>query len=74
MESVMQIISSVGFPIACACACGYYIKYISDKNREQIANINATHRLEVEEIVQAINNNTIALTKMADKLEVSKID
>ena len=69
MQDIIQMISSVGFPIACACACGYYVKYITDKNREQIANLNQKHREEISEIVKAINNNTVALTKLVEKLE-----
>lgn len=69
MQDIIQAISSVGFPIACACACGYYVKYITDKNREQVANLNQKHREEISEIVTAINNNTVALTKLVEKLE-----
>ncbi len=69
MQDIIQMISSVGFPIACACACGYYVKYITDKNREQVANLNQKHRDEISEIVKAINNNTVALTKLVEKLE-----
>lgn len=44
MQEVVQMISTVGFPILCACACGYYVKYITDKNREQIAELNEKHK------------------------------
>lgn len=63
------MISTVGFPILCACACGYYVKYITDKNREQIATLNEKHKAEIDEIVKSINNNTVALTKLAERLE-----
>lgn len=69
MQDIIQMISSVGFPIACACTCAYYVKYITDKNREQVANLNQKHRDEISEIVKAINNNTVALTKLVEKLE-----
>ena len=74
MENIVSMISSVGFPILCACACGYYVKYITDKNREQISDMNAKHRAEIDEIVKAINNNTVALTKMAERLERDEIN
>lgn len=69
MQDVVQMISTVGFPILCACACGYYVKYITDKNRDQIADLNAKHYAEIDEIVKSINNNTLALTKLAERLE-----
>ena len=69
MQGVVQMISTVGFPILCACACGYYVKYITDKNRGQIAELNEKHKAEIDEIVKSINNNTVALTKLAERLE-----
>ena len=37
-QAIIQIISTVGFPIACCVAMGVYVKYITDKNREEVAN------------------------------------
>ena len=46
----------------------WYVKYITDKNREEINRINEKHDTEMKEITTAINNNTLALQRLCDKL------
>lgn len=66
LAGITQLITTFGFPIV-ACLCmGYYVKYITDKNREEIEKINTQHREEMREITQAVNNNTLALTQLTD--------
>lgn len=69
-QDIIQAISSVGFPIACAVAMGVYVKYIGDKNREQISEMNTIHKTEMNSIKEALQNNTIALQKLTDYLEI----
>ncbi len=66
MEVFIQVVSTLGFPIACCIACGWYVKYISDKNREQIDKIMEQHQSEMKDVTQALNNNTLAITKLTD--------
>ena len=69
MEVFIQVVSTLGFPIACCIACGWYVKYISDKNREQIDKIMEQHQSEMKEVTQALNNNTLAITKLTDYMK-----
>jgi len=55
--AIIQIISSVGFPIVACMGCGWYI------NKQD-----SRHRNEIDKITDALNNNTIALTRLLDKL------
>lgn len=55
---MVQAISTLGFPIVACGAMAYYVKYITDK-----------HSKEMESITTALNNNTIALTKLSEKLD-----
>lgn len=57
MSEVVNLISNLGFPIACVVA----LFYLLNKQREE-------HKEECSKFTEAINNNTIALTKLADKL------
>lgn len=57
ISAITQVVSTVGFPIAMCCLMGYYIKYTEDRHRE-----------EVSELTKAVNNNTIVLQKLTDKL------
>lgn len=65
-QAIMQAISTVGFPIVCCLCMGWYVKYSTDKNREELAKVNEQHKEEMTEVTQAINNNTIALTQLCD--------
>lgn len=65
---ILQAITTVGFPIVCCGAMMYYVKYSNDRNREDIQKLNSDHKEEMNQITQALNNNTIALQKLCDKL------
>lgn len=73
-QALIQIISTVGFPIACCVAMGVYVKYITDKNREEVAKLNEDHKEEMSEVTKAINNNTLALQSLTDHLKEGKIN
>lgn len=57
VSTLIQLVSSLGFPIVC---CGaLFWKMV--KTDEQ-------HNEEMDKVTEALNNNTIALTKLSDKL------
>ena len=58
ITSVTQFITTLGFPIAVCLICFWYI----NKREEQ-------HKEEVSELAKAINNNTIVMQKLVDKME-----
>lgn len=55
---ITQLISNLGVPVACLC-CTFYLW-----NRET-----ESHKEEMYKMTEALNNNTIAITKLADKLK-----
>lgn len=65
---IVQIIQTVGFPIAACVAMGVYVKYITDKNDAKIDKLNETHNKALDKITAALNNNTVALTKLSERL------
>ena len=67
-EAISNLISTVGFPIVCFLMCGWYVKYREDKNDEKFVNLNKQHDEESKRMTEAVNNNTIALQKLTDKL------
>lgn len=67
-DAIITAISSFGFPIVMCIVVCCYVKYIIDKNNEQLDKINNQHREETKEMTKAIENNTIALTNLIDKL------
>ena len=58
MNEILQAISTYGFPIVACLIMGWYVKFQDDR-----------HHAEIKEITEAINNNTLALTKLSEKLE-----
>ena len=48
---------------------GIFVKYITDKNREEVAKLNEQHREEMNEVTTAIHNNTLALQSLTDHLK-----
>lgn len=74
MNQVLQAISTVGFPIVMCGAMAYYVKYITDKHREQIEDLNEQHREEIISINETISNNTVALQKLTDMIEKNSIE
>lgn len=65
---IAQFISNVGFPVACVLLCGYYIKYREDRNDEKYDKLLRQHEEETKSMTTALNNNTMALQRLADKL------
>ena len=68
MNEVVEIISKLGFPIAmCVGAC-FFIKYQFDTSNKQMEDIRKDHKEEIKALKDSLDNNTIALTKLLDKL------
>ena len=57
VSAVVQAISTVGFPIVMCLLFMYYIKYINDQ-----------HKDEIDKLSQSVNNNTLVMQKLLDKL------
>lgn len=68
VETIVQIVQSVGFPIAMCIAMGAYVKYTEDKSREERVEMQTQHAEEMDSVKTALNNNTLALQELVDKL------
>lgn len=66
VNEILQSVSTLGFPIVCAVAMAWYVKYMTDRNREEIDKLNTQHQQEMKEVTAALNNNTLALQKLTD--------
>lgn len=69
VKVLIDAISIVGFPIIMCLVFMYYVKYLTDKNAEQIDKINDLHRQETSELTRAVENNTLALTRLLEKMD-----
>lgn len=57
VTAITTLITNVGFPIAICLWMMWYNKYQDDQHKE-----------EINKLSEAINNNTIVMTKLLDKL------
>lgn len=57
MENIVSVISSVGFPITMTLILLWYIYDSNNKHKE-----------EIDKMSEALNNNTIAITMLLDRL------
>ena len=80
VQAVIQRIVQLGFSVVMCLLMGWYVKYREDKNdaqlndllikhHEEIKVIKDQHNSETQKVVEALNNNTIAIQRLADKLE-----
>lgn len=58
VDAIIQLINGVGFPIAASVA----MFVMNNKQREE-------HKGETDKFVEAIQNNTLAITKMMEKID-----
>ena len=71
MSDVVQIISTVGFPIVSFLIAAYFIKYTYDKTTE--ANKEAMEKIGA--LAEAVNHNSEVLVNLVDEIrEHSKED
>ena len=57
MSAFINLIGSLGFPIAACIGCFWML----NKEREE-------HKQEMQEVSKAINNNTLALNTLTERL------
>lgn len=58
VQDIINIVSTVGFPIVCCAACFWYINKTGTE-----------HKQEMDKMSEAINNNTIIMQKLLTHLE-----
>lgn len=68
ITQLTQMIMNVGFPIVMCGAMAWYVKDTSDKHREEVQQLNQQHQEEMGQVTEALNNNTLALQKLCDKI------
>lgn len=77
MELFIQLLGSYGFPIVACIFMALYVKEQAKNNREDVKELNKQHSDEMllfkDEITKALNNNTIALTKLCEKLDGKEV-
>ena len=69
MEQIWTVIGQYAFPIVMCVLMAWYVKYVQDNYRTDIADINEKHKQEMDQLTEALNNNTLAIQKLTDYIE-----
>lgn len=71
LSQLIQLIGSLGFPIAACCYLFYSMQKERDNNAAQREADRLEHKQEMEKVTEALNNNTIVIQKLVDALTTS---
>ncbi|UWG05226.1 MAG: YvrJ protein family protein [Bacteriophage sp.] len=61
IQAISQLFSSLGVPVACL-AVTFYLWYKETEN----------HKEEIQNLTEVLNNNTMAIQKLVDKLDAQE--
>lgn len=66
---IITMIGSLGFPIVACIGMAIFFREVNKNYREDIKELSTNHRNEMDKVTEAINNNTIVVQKLIDKLD-----
>lgn len=69
VENIMQLISNYIFPVVACIALAWYFAKVNEQYRQDIKDLNATHKEETKQLSEAIDNNTKVIQRLLDKME-----
>lgn len=83
MQEIITLIQTVGFPIACAVAMFLMLNSEQKAHKEESKQLTSTItdlkisfseaiNQQKSDMVEAVNNNTLVIQKLIDKMEGSK--
>lgn len=67
-EMIMQMISTLGFPIVCVLIMFYYVKYLNDTHAQEIKELRQDMISSNEELRKSIEANTLITTKLYERM------
>lgn len=59
LQTITNVITTIGFPIAVCLICFWYINKMQE-----------SHKQEIDKLSEALQNNTIVMQKLVDKLDM----
>ena len=65
----VTVVANLGFPITMVGAACFFIKYLFDTFSRQQEELRKEHKEEISKLQTSLDNNTIALTKLIDRIE-----
>lgn len=69
IATVMQAISSLGFPIVACIAIAWYFNKVNEHYRSDIKELSQQNREQLDKLTEAISNNTLVVARLVEKLD-----
>lgn len=74
VTGIVQIIGSLGFPIAACIYLFYSMQKERERNDAQREADRKEHKEEMTKVTEALQNNTLVIQKLVDTLTVEPVD
>lgn len=69
LADIINAVQTLGISIVMCLLMAWFVKYMFDKFMTLLNDEKEAHKEEAKLLTDTINNNTVALQKIADKLE-----
>ena len=66
---LITMIGSLGFPIVACVFIAIFFSKTQDNYRNDIKEMQATHKAETDKMTEAINNNNLLLQRLLDRFD-----
>lgn len=66
--TIIDSITTLGFPVVTSIILAWYVKYQTDLNNAATAEMRKEHKEEVTKMTEAVNNNTLAIQQLAERI------
>ena len=66
---IITMVGSLGFPIVACIFMAIFFNKVNENYRQDIKDLSANHKSEMEEVTKAINNNNVLLERILDRLD-----
>lgn len=68
-NDIISLVNNIAFPIVACIGCGWFIKYEMDTFNKQLEALRKENKETTDSLSKALENNTIALNKLCDRLD-----
>lgn len=67
-ENILNAVQTLGISVVMCLLMAWFVKYMFDKFISLLEEEKKAHKEEVTTLKDALNNNTVALTKVAERM------
>lgn len=68
-QEIVNIITTVGFPIVMCGVLAWYVKHMTDRFMTMVDSINAQHDNETKNMIRSLDANTQAIALLSQKIK-----